>query len=228
MSKEINRMFSDIHQKYDLMNHLLSFGVDNLWRSRAAKEAVIKANSYEILDIAAGTGEFSIAIYKECSRSAKDVNISGIDFNKDMLKVAKRKAKKLRLDIRFDVGDALSLKFPANNFDVVTSAFALRDFDNLNKFIKEAYRVLKPGGKVILVEMSKPESGLMKHLFNIYFNVMAFEGMLVDKHAYSFLINSIKSFDKNGLLKLLKDNQFKDVKLTNLTSNAAFLVTARK
>lgn len=228
MSEEINQMFSDIHKNYDLMNHVLSLGVDRIWRKDTAKEAVIDMKDYRILDVAAGTGDLSIAMDKACSRAGKKVKILGVDPNKDMLGVAERKVKRLGLDINFEIGDALALKFPEGSFEVVTSSFALRDFDDLSKFIEEAHRVLKNDGKLVLTDMSKPESGIMKYLFKIYFRVMILEGMLVDKNAYSFLVSSIKSFNKDNLLELLKKNDFKDIKIRNLTSNAAFLVTARK
>ncbi len=228
MSEQINRMFSDIHQKYDLMNHVLSLGIDRVWRNSAAKEAVIDKESYRILDLAAGTGEFAIAIKKACDRSGKNVRIIGLDFNRDMLKVAKEKVKRRGESIRFELGDVLSLRFKNNSFDVVTSAFALRDFDDLNRFTKEVYRVLKRNGKIVLVDMSSPESGFEKYLFKLYFNVMILEGMLVDRNAYSFLVSSIKKFDKKHLLRLLKNNGFKDIKIVDLPSKAAFAVTALK
>jgi demethylmenaquinone methyltransferase / 2-methoxy-6-polyprenyl-1,4-benzoquinol methylase len=228
MSEEINSMFSDIHEKYDTMNHVLSLGIDKIWRENAAKETIIYKKSYKILDLAVGTGEFAIAIKKACDNSRKDVSILGVDFNKDMLKVAKAKVKKLHANIKLELGDVLNLKLKDNSFDVVTSAFALRDFDNLDKFIKEVRRVLKRNGKIVLMDMSSPQSGLMKYLFRLYSNIMILEGMLVDRNAYSFLVSSIEKFDTKNLLKLLKNNGFKKVTLKSLPFGAAFVVTASK
>jgi demethylmenaquinone methyltransferase / 2-methoxy-6-polyprenyl-1,4-benzoquinol methylase len=228
MSEEINQLFSDIHEQYDTMNHVLSLGIDKIWRKDIASEAIMDMKKYKILDIAAGTGDLSLAIYRACDKAGKDAKILGVDFNKDMLSVAKRKVKKLGLDIKFEQGDALALRFPSNSFEVVTNSFAMRDFDDLSKFVSEIHRVLKKGGKIVLSDMSKPEKGLMKYLFKIYFNIMLLEGMLVDKNAYSFLVKSIKSFDKNNLLKILKKQGFKEIKIRSLTSGSAFLITARK
>ena len=228
MSEEIHKLFSDIHENYDSMNHILSLGVDKAWRKRIAEEAVIDKKRYRILDVAAGTGDLTIAMKRMCDSNGKEVNILGVDFNEDMLGVAKIKAKKLGMNVRFQTGDALSLKFPKDSFDIVTSSFALRDFDDLNKFIKEANRVLNDNGKIILADMAKPDSGPMKYLFKIYFNVMILEGMFVDKNAYSFLVNSIKKFDKKNLERLLKKNGFTDIKIEDLPSKVAFMATARK
>jgi len=224
----MNQLFSDIYERYDSMNNVLSLGVDRIWRSRAAKECIITSKSYKILDIAAGTGEFAIAIKKECERNDKQVKLTGVDFNKDMLSVAKEKVKARNIDIKFEVGDALNLRFPDKSFEIVTSAFAMRDFDSLSKFAKEVHRVLKPGGKIVLMDMSKPDKGLMKYVFKVYFNIMLLEGMLVDKNAYWFLVDSIKKFDKKNLLKLLKKQGFKEIELVELPSHAAFYVTAKK
>jgi demethylmenaquinone methyltransferase / 2-methoxy-6-polyprenyl-1,4-benzoquinol methylase len=228
MSEEINSMFSSIHKNYDFMNTTLSLGVDKIWRKRTAKETIIPQKNYKILDIACGTGELAIAIQKLAQENQKEIQLTGVDFNKDMLGIAKKKVQKLNLKIKFETGDALKLKFPNGSFEVVTSGFALRDFDDLGKFVKETYRVLKPKGRLVLIDMSKPDKGLMKYLFKIYFNIMLLEGRLVNKQAYSFLVSSIKKFDKNKLLKLLEKQGYKDIKITEMPFNAAFLVSANK
>lgn len=228
MSNSINRMFSDIHERYDLMNHLLSLGVDVIWRDKTANETIIGKNRYRVLDLATGTGDLAIAINDISARNDKHVDITGVDFNKDMLNVARKKAGRRGLKINFEVGDVLALRFKNRSFDVITCSFAMRDFDNLSKFLKECYRVLKKDGKVILVDMSKPEKGIMRHLFNIYMNVMLLEGMLVNRSAYAFLVKSIREFDKKNLLRLMKIQGFKTIRLAELPSGAAFLVSAGK
>lgn len=228
MNEEINRMFSEIHDKYDLMNHTMSLGADRMWRNAAAKHSVTDKGNCKILDIACGTGDLTIAIKRLYDKDRKNANVVGIDFNKDMLKIAKAKAKRHGVKIGFEIGDAMKLRFHDNSFDVVASGFALRDFDDLSKFIKESHRVLNSGGKLVLLEMSKPDSGIMRYLFKIYFRIMTLEGMLVNRNAYSFLVSSIMKFDKEKLVKLIEKRGFKDVTLTNLPSGVAFIVTARK
>jgi demethylmenaquinone methyltransferase / 2-methoxy-6-polyprenyl-1,4-benzoquinol methylase len=224
----MNKMFSEIAENYDTMNHILSFGVDKIWRSIAAKEAIIGKKNYKILDVATGTCDLAIRVLAECEKENKKVMIIGQDPNKDMLNVARAKVEKYKPKITLKLGTAESLKFKNNYFEIVTSSFALRDFDSLETFIKESYRVLKPGGKIILMDMAAPEGGFAKLFFNIYYHIMLFEGMFVNKGAYTFLVSSIKKFDKNNLLNLLKKHKFKQIKLTDLPSKIAFLVTAIK
>lgn len=228
MSDQIDKIFTDIHESYDSMNTILSLGIDKKWREDAAKETVMNKKIYKVLDLATGTGEFALAIRRAADNAGKNVSIVGSDFNKSMLKIAKSKIEGKKSNIRFERGDVLNLRFKNDSFDVITCTFAMRDFDDLGKFAKEIYRVLKRDGKIVLVDMSKPDSGIMKYLFQIYFNIMIIEGMLVDKDAYSFLVSSIKTFDKANLLKLIKKAGFKDVKISYLKSQVAFMVTATK
>ena len=228
MSKDIRDMFSRIHKKYDLMNHILSFGIDKSWRRSAAYGAMIEKKSYKLLDIATGTGDLAIMIKKMGIKKGKDIDIEGIDFNEKMLGFAKVKSKKLDLKIKFNVRDALATEFPDDSFDVITSSFALRDFDNLKQFVNEAHRIMKKNGKLVLLEMSLPKHGINKYIFNFYINIMRLEGAFIDSNAYSFLIKSIKEFDKDELLALLNDKGFRKIECKALLTNAAFLVTAVK
>ena len=228
MSGQNKRMFSDICKNYDFMNHVMGLGLDIVWRGIAARESLIGKRSYAVLDIASGTGDLSIAISRACSRSGKEVAITGVDFNSDMLEIAKSKAEKLGLGIKFKVGDALALEFPNGSFDVVASAFGLRNFDSLNTFTKEARRVLKKGGRLVLLEMAEPDRGLMRSIFKLYSKIILLEGMLVNRSAYSYLVSSIKRFDKQRLLAILEKRGFAEIKLVELPSKAAFLVTARR
>lgn len=229
MSKAIDKMFSDIHGRYDLMNSVLSFGVDRRWRTIAAKEAIIGKESYKILDIAAGTGEFAIQIAKEAKKNKKHATIYAADYNINMLNMAKSKIKKMRFkNIIFRVEDALDLNFPNNSLDVVTCTFAMRDFDDLSKFVAEIYRVLKPGGKFVLMDMALPDSRRGRLFFSFYSRVMSFLGAFENKKVYDWLIDSIKKFDKKALLNIIKRRGFRDIKMRQLTSGIAYVVTGQK
>lgn len=228
MSEEMYRRFESIHKNYDTMNHVLSLGLDMGWRKRAAKETILEKKDYKILDVASGTGDLAITMFRESRKNGKNVRITGFDVNKHMLSVAKEKVKRLGLDIDFKLGPAESLKFPSKSFEIVTSSFALRDFDSLQKFVEEAHRVLKRNGKIVLMDMARPEGTLSRYFFKAYSKIMLLEGMFIDSEAYSFLVRSINEFDKKKLLKMLKDQGFVDIKLDDLPSNVAFLVTARK
>ncbi|MHB1664276.1 MAG: ubiquinone/menaquinone biosynthesis methyltransferase [bacterium] len=233
MSEKINEMFSRIYKKYDFMDHILSCNVDIFWRKKAVKETIkgLKSyKSYKLLDVASGTGDLAIEI-KHASikkKQGKGIDIYAIDSNNDMLNVAIHKAKKMNLPIHFKVGDALAIDFPADSFDMLTSSFALRDFDDLEKFVQEAKRVLKKGAKIILMDMSNPKGKFSKLFFNLYVKIMILEDSLADKDAYSFLINSIHSFDEQRLIEIMKNQGFKNIKVIKLCPYVTFLLTAEK
>lgn len=232
MSNKINRMFSGIYQNYDTMNSILSLGFDRVWRKAASNEIMSDIDAKRInniLDMACGTGKLSIMITTDCIRSKIPVHVTGMDFNSHMLGVARRKLKSYpNFPTIFKKGDALNTGYPSRKFDIVTTGFALRDFDDLEKFSEETYRVLKNGGKLVILEMSMPRRGIMKYLFDIYFIIMKIEGALVDKGAYKFLVESIKSFDKGNMSNVLRKAGFINIRTKNLPSGAAFLMVAHK
>ncbi len=228
MSTYIKNLFSGIHDNYDLMNSILSLGIDRKWRKTAAKLAMPNKKSFKLLDIACGTGEFAITLYKEAIENQKDASIIGIDFNADMLKVGIDKIKMCNLPIKLINGDALNITFDSNTFDVVTSAFAMRDFDDLNKFAKEVNRVLKKDGKITLMDMAAPKVGFDKYLFKIYSKIMRMEGYFVDNDAYRFLVKSIMENDSSKVANIFKRNGFANVKITTLKTGAAFVITGNK
>ncbi len=228
MSTYIKNLFSGIHDNYDLMNSILSLGIDRKWRKTAAKLAMPNKKSFKLLDIACGTGEFAITLYNEAIKNGKDASITGIDFNSDMLKIGIEKIKMCNLPITLISGDALNIKFDSNVFDVVTSAFAMRDFDDLNKFAREVNRVLKKGGKITLMDMALPKAGFDKYLFKIYSKIMRIEGYFVDNNAYAFLVKSIMENDSNKVANIFKKNGFTNVKITVLKTGAAFVITGNK
>lgn len=231
MSKKINEMFSRIYKKYDFMDHILSCNIDILWRKKAVKKAMegLKSHkSYKLLDVASGTGDLAIEIKHASIKKNKDIGIYAIDSNNDMLNLAVERAKKANLPIHFKAGDALAIDFPSDSFDVLTSSFALRDFDDLEKFVQEAKRVLKKGAKIILMDMSNPKGRFFKLFFNLYAKIMILEDSLVDKDAYSFLISSIHSFDEQRLIGIMKNKGFKNIKVVKLFPYITFLLTAEK
>ena len=229
MSKRIGRMFSDIHRDYDRMNHILSMGIDKSWRKAAAREAIIAKKSYNILDVASGTGDFTIALEKAAREAGKKVRIIGMNFNRDMLKVGNEKITKKKVkNIHLEFGNALSTKYKRASFDVVTSAFALRDFDNLGKFLKEVNRMLKNGGKFVFLEMALPDNKAGRAFFRHYFRLLRKVGATVDKNAYNFLFDSIMEFDKDGLVKKVRLTGFENIKVRNLTSGIGFFISGEK
>lgn len=186
-------MFNRIAPRYDLLNRLLSFGVDRIWRRRVINLLTDLKMPY-ILDVATGTGDLAIEAAK-----LKTTLIYAVDISSEMLSVARTKLLKrgLQHTIFLKEGDSEALPFDKNTFDAVTVAFGVRNFDDLNKGLSEITRVLKPGAKLIVLEFSKPSGFPIKHLYHFYFNyVLPLWGGLIsgDNSAYKYLPASVLNF----------------------------------
>lgn len=236
MATEINRMFSKIYQNYDFMNHLFSFNFDKLWRSEAAKESLLPKMRYDVLDVASGTGDLAIAVSRSATSNGKQVKIFAYDFNKDMLDLADLKFSKMGIrNIKNELGSAFRIRHKSGSFDVITSGFALRSFANskdekngLKKFLAESHRLLRPGGKIVLLDMAMPDDPLQKAFFSVYSHVMLSIGSLVEGDTYAWLVRTIKEFDKKRLAKLMSSAGFKNVRVRNLPSGIAFIASAER
>ncbi|MCL4364952.1 MAG: ubiquinone/menaquinone biosynthesis methyltransferase [Candidatus Marsarchaeota archaeon] len=227
MSKESMERFSRIHRHYDFFNHLFSLGTDIMWRREAAKESIINKDKYEVLDIATGTGDLAIAVAQLSKEMGKKVAITGIDINRDMLSHVSPKAERLGLgNIHAEQGNALKMRFDDASFDVVISAFGLRNFDNLETFSKELRRVMRRGGKFVLMDMAMPFKGA--RLMKAYFGAMRLVGSTVNRKAYRFLTDSIMHFDRYEMASLLKKSGFKRVRLRNLSGGIAFIISGTR
>ncbi len=191
--QEVATMFNNISAKYDFLNHFLSLGIDKLWRRRAIKE-LKSIKPKRMLDIATGTGDFALEALK-----INPNNIIGVDISEGMLKVGMEKMKSKQVDhiISLRLGDSENLPFENEAFDAITVGFGVRNFENLEKGLSEMLRVLKPGGKAVVLEFSKPKSFPIKQLFSFYSNYfIPFFGKLFskDQRAYSYLPESVKVF----------------------------------
>lgn len=227
MSKEAHERFVRIHQHYVFFNHLFSMGMDIGWRNEAAGEAIIDKDRYSVLDIATGTGDLAFTVKQMAEREGKDVKILGTDFNVQMLNHAKAKSKQQGLaNISFKEGDALKTGLPSSSFDVVTSGFALRSFDNLQVFAHELKRIMKSGGKFVLLDMARPDHN--QQLTKAYFKIIPVVGSLVDRQVYAWLTTSIWKFDKRAMADILRKEGFRNVKLRNLRSGIAYIITGTK
>ncbi len=215
--EQVEQMFDNISGKYDELNHILSMGIDVGWRKKVVKK-VGATKPETILDIATGTGDLAIMMAK--STQAK---ITGFDLSAGMLEVGKNKVAEQKLDDRIEMiqGDAENMPFADNSFDCITVAFGVRNFENLKKGLDEIYRVLKPGGKFIILEFSQPESFPMKQLYGFYSkNILPRIGKKIskDESAYTYLPESVKAFPYGEEMKnILKNSNFTkttDKKLT--------------
>ena len=186
-------MFDNIAPKYDLLNHTLTLGIDFLWR----RQAVRQLKPYQpqvVVDIATGTGDFAI----EAAR-LKPQQVIGIDISPQMLAVGREKMARKQLSALIEMreGDSEKLNLPTNSVDAITVGFGVRNFENLEKGLKEMLRVLKPGQAAVVLEPSYPTKFPLKQLFNFYFRRMTpLVGRLVsgDSSAYAYLSDSVKAF----------------------------------
>lgn len=225
---QVSEMFNNIAPKYDFLNHLLSMGIDKIWR-RKVINLIKPLKPKVILDVATGTGDLALALTK-----VKPEKIIGIDISSGMLEKAKIKTADKHLSdiIEYIEGDAENLPFEDNYFDVITVAFGVRNFETLNKGLKELNRVLKPNGKLFILEFSKPQNPLMRKLYFFYFyNVLPTIGKIVskDSRAYTYLPESVSVFpDGNVFLGILNENEFKNLICKPLTFGISSIYSASK
>ncbi len=204
--EQVADMFDNIAYRYDFLNRFLSVGIDIQWRKKAIRQLRNK-NPKIILDVATGTADVAIMTV----RILQPDKIIGIDISDGMLGFGRQKIEKLGLGNLIELlnGDSETIKFDDNSFDAVTVAFGVRNFQNLEKGLSEIKRVLKPGGKLVVLEFSKPKAAVVKQLYNVYMNVVAPNmGKLFSKNrnAYKYLDESIKKFPEGKNFTTILDN----------------------
>ena len=225
--KQVTKMFDNIAESYDFLNHTLSLGMDNIWRKIAIKK--LSNNPTTILDIATGTGDFAISASKYTNAT-----ITGIDISQGMLDVGLNKIakKELTARIQLQLADSENLPFEDNSYDAITAGFGVRNFEDLNKGLSEMHRTLKKDGIVAILEPSEPTHFPLKQFYNLYFHhILPFIGGVIskDKEAYTYLPDSVGAFPsgKDFLIELEKVG-FKNVKHIPLTFGIVSLYTAIK
>lgn len=225
---QVALMFNNIARKYDFLNHFLSLGIDKLWRKKAIK--LLRSHQPKrMLDIATGTGDFAIAALK-----LNPDSVVGIDISTEMLAVGREKIVKKGLENKIQLfeGDSENIRFDNNSFDVITVAFGVRNFENLEKGISEMYRVLDTGGKLVVLEFSKPRKFPIKQIYNFYFfKILPFCGRIVSKDvsAYTYLPESVENFpDGDKFLEICESCGFNTVKEQRLSFGIASIYIGTK
>lgn len=227
--EQVALMFNNISKTYDFLNHFLSLGIDIIWRKKAIKE-LLKDKPQQILDVATGTGDFAF----EAIKILHPQKIIGVDISQGMLDVAETKIKKRGLGQVFEVrlGDSEKLLFSDEAFDAVTVAYGVRNFENLELGLSDIHRVLKIGGKAVILEFSKPKAFPIKQLYNFYFHyITPTIGKLFskDKSAYSYLPESVAAFpDGEAFVKLMQQVGFKQTKCRPLAFGVCSIYTGIK
>ena len=222
-AKRVEAMFNAIAKSYDLNNRVHSMGQDQGWRRAAVKMAQVKAGD-KVLDCACGTGDLSFAF-----ADAK-AQVTGLDFTAGMLEVAKEKAKACAKEdwkaVAFIQGDAMALPFAAASFDVVSIAFGIRNVSDPAKAFAEFHRVLKPGGRLVVLEFSEPQNGFLKWAYGFYFkHIMPRTAALIARDtsgAYKYLPRSVQTFlSREGMVKMYETAGFRGVAQRALTFGIA-------
>ena len=227
--EQIQRMFDKIAPSYDRLNHALSLGIDRRWR-RTAVDALGIHQPQQILDIATGTGDFALLLAKRI----KPQHIVGADISEGMMAVGREKVKEEGLQnvISFQYEDCMQLSFPDGSFDAVTSSYGVRNFQNLDKGLQEMQRVLRPGGHLLIVELTPPPSFPMKQLFWLYAHVvMPLLGRLIshDDSAYTYLPASMEAFPQPEQMEgILRKAGFTEVQWRRFTFGISTMYLATK
>jgi demethylmenaquinone methyltransferase/2-methoxy-6-polyprenyl-1,4-benzoquinol methylase len=226
---EINCMFDSIARRYDLLNHLLSFGIDRSWRRKAVGKIPGSLRDPIIIDVATGTGDLAIE-----AAGIFPGRITGIDISEKMLEIGRQKIKARGLEnvIELIRSDSENLCFADGTFDVAMVAFGVRNFNDPVKGLSEMTRVVKVNGIVIVLEFSKPDGLLFKHFYNIYFkDLLPFAGALFsrDLKAYKYLNQSVMNFaDKEKFILMMHEAGLSEIKQTRMTGGIATIYTGVK
>lgn len=226
--EQVAEMFNNIAGQYDFLNHFLSLGIDKSWR-RAAIREVASQRPQKILDVATGTGDLALA-----ASEATEAQIIGVDIAEGMLDIGREKIARRNLSpsIQLQFGDSEHLPFSGDSFDVVMCAYGVRNFERLTNGLQEMLRVLRPGGKLVILEFSKPTRFPIKQAFALYSrHVLPAVGYLVSKHksAYSYLPESVRAFPEgSAFCSILAQLGYVEAKARPLTFGITSLYTANK
>jgi demethylmenaquinone methyltransferase / 2-methoxy-6-polyprenyl-1,4-benzoquinol methylase len=230
--KPLYNIFTEVPPRYDLINHIFTWGMDNGWRSKAAKEC-LAGDTRRLLDIACGTGDLSITIAK-LMRSP--IEITGLDFSQPMLDIAKHKAQRHGYPINFIRGDAGNLPFPDGYFDSIGISFAFRNLiykhPQAHRHIAEILRVLRPGGRFVIIESSQPKCRFIRWLDHIYLRVFVYRigwWLSGNRNAFNYLtISASRYYAAEELRNLLLNSGFSKVSFQRLFFGATAIHVAVK
>ncbi len=226
--EQVAKMFNNISKRYDLLNRLLSLGIDVIWRKKAIKQ-LQAAQPKRILDVATGTADFAIQ-----ALDLKPDKVVGVDISEGMLSIGHEKLKKKNLQdvIELRLGDSEKLPFEENEFDAVIVAFGVRNFEDLLKGLKDMHHVLKPGGNLVVLEFSKPKAFPFKQLYNLYFKfILPLIGKIIskDKSAYTYLPESVNAFpDGQQFLDIMQEAGFGQNRQKPLTFGISSIYVGQK
>lgn len=214
----IRRLFNSIASDYDRLNHILSLNIDKGWRRMAVKEIADKDSPVKVLDVACGTGDFTIEIAKKVSAGSE---VIGVDISEGMMEIGKEKMLKAGVTAEMTVADCESLPYDQNTFDRIAVGFGVRNFEHLDLGLREMCRVLKPDGKLVILELSLPSNRLVRGCYMLYFQkILPMVGGFLsgDRGAYEYLRTSVLRFPApDKFIEMLKSAGFEQVEHRPLT-----------
>jgi len=245
--QQIAHMFDRIAFRYDFLNRFLSGGIDVYWRKKAIRELAADAGQtaaptnspggseadtrgWNILDVATGTADMAIMMSKYLSPA----KVTGIDISTGMLDIGRQKIARLKLEGRIELctGDSEAIHFPDNSFDAISVAFGVRNFENLEKGLQEMHRVLKPGGRLVVLEFSQPKKAGFRQLYEVYLRLIAPGiGRILSKsrEAYAYLNESVKAFPEgDDFVRILDKNDYINTRLRRLSLGICTIYTGEK
>lgn len=216
--ENIKRLFDNIAPDYDKLNHILSLNIDKGWRKKAVREIVDSDSPLKVLDVACGTGDFTIEIAR---KAATGSCVTGIDLSEGMMAVGRDKIKAAGVDAALEYGDCEALKYADDTFDRISVGFGVRNFEHLAIGLREMCRVLKPAGKLVILELSVPSNPIIRWCYKLYFlNILPAIGGMVsgNRGAYEYLPASVLHFPApDKFIPMLREAGFAEVKHKALT-----------
>ena len=223
-ARMVHEVFTRVASKYDIMNDVMSMGIHRLWKD-AMMDWLVPRNGQHLLDVAGGTGDVAFRFLKRAPGATAVV----CDMTESMLVEGRKRAEAERLHDQLDwiVGDAMALPFADNSFDVYTISFGIRNVTHIDKALSEAYRVLKPGGRLMVLEFSHIPNDLLQKAYDLYsYNVIPVMGQIIagDRPSYQYLVESIRKFpDQETFAAMIRAAGFGMVKYRNLSLGIAAL-----
>lgn len=225
----VKKMFDNIAPDYDKLNHILSLNIDKNWRKKAVRELADEARPLNVLDVACGTGDFTIEIARKVPHGS---TVVGVDISDGMIAVGLEKLAKLGIDAALEVADCEALPYEDNTFDRISVGFGVRNFEHLELGLSEMYRVLTPGGKLVILELSVPSNAFIRWCYKLYFlKILPFIGGLVsgDRSAYEYLPASVLRFPApDKFMSIMKSAGFDVVEHRALTLGVCRMYIGKK
>lgn len=222
-------MFDALADRYDLMNRMLSCGIDVKWRKKAIEQ--LKTDQpQQVLDVATGTADMAIIAWQQL----RPEKVIGIDISEQMLEIGRKKVEKERLThfIQLQTGDSETINFTDDSFDAVMVAFGVRNFEHLENGLSEMLRVLRPGGKLVVLEFSRPRTIIFRSLYNLYMSIVAPEvarWFSQNKKAYQYLNQSAKLFpDRQKFVDILNRTGYSDTSFKSLSAGICCIYVGKK